>query len=249
MLYTDEGPIQFKANFRYDWAALVTPMLASRDLVLSPPARYKCISEIRSYVPRDPIADTAPAFRNTVWQYVSDLARENGHDVSVVPAEIRATVAGLLVLSEVRDKEELVSVSLVKTERNYYLHCKVAVRIQLRDPHLIAPQMHPLLFIHNTTTTAAVSIPSTGMLRPSNFMLTDNKWMPSRGFYTRAHNYSPNIAMEQASKFGGCGPFASRVEADCVASQFIDVARARDKRCCIRASDACINGFAIFWDS
>ena len=88
MLYTEDGPMQFRANYRYDWAALVTTMSALRDLVLRSPARYKCISEIRSYASRDPIADTAPAFRNTVWQCVSDLACENGHDVSVVPAEI-----------------------------------------------------------------------------------------------------------------------------------------------------------------
>ena len=69
------------------------------------------------------------------------------------------------------EKKELVSVSLVKSGKKYYLHCKVAVRIQLRDPHVITPQMHPLLFTHNTTTTAAASILSTGVPRPSNFML------------------------------------------------------------------------------
>ena len=33
MLYTAEGPIKFKANIRYDWSALVAPMLALRKLV------------------------------------------------------------------------------------------------------------------------------------------------------------------------------------------------------------------------
>ena len=99
MLFTEDRPVQFEANYRYDWPALVKP-IALRGLVLRSLARYKCISEIRSCVPRDPLASAAPAFRNTVWQYVSDLACQSGHDVSVVPAEIQATVAGLLILSE-----------------------------------------------------------------------------------------------------------------------------------------------------
>ena len=60
-------------------------MLAFRILVLNSPARCKCISEIRSYAPRDPVADTAPTLKGTVWQYVSYLARSDGHDVSIVP--------------------------------------------------------------------------------------------------------------------------------------------------------------------
>ena len=48
MLCTAAGPIRFKANFRYDWAALVACMLALRKLVMDSPARYKCTSEIRS---------------------------------------------------------------------------------------------------------------------------------------------------------------------------------------------------------
>ena len=118
--------------------------------------------------------------------------------------------------------------------------------MQLRDPHVVSSQMNPLSFTHYTAATAV----STGMIRPSNFMPGDNKWMPSRGFYTRSHNYSAKIAMEQAGKFGdwnssrpicttGLAPSrqlnhatldSAGVEADCVASQFLDVLRARVRR-------------------
>ena len=39
LLFAKEGPVQFRANYRYDWAALVAPMLALRDLVVLSLAR------------------------------------------------------------------------------------------------------------------------------------------------------------------------------------------------------------------
>ena len=47
-----------------------------------------------------------------MWQYVSDLAAQSGHDVSVVPSEIKAVISGLLILSGVLENEELISVNL-----------------------------------------------------------------------------------------------------------------------------------------
>ena len=203
----------------------------------------------------------------TVWQYVYDLATSDGYDLSVVPPLFHEMIVGLLIPSEIVGNNELVSVSLGTKDSKNCIHLKVKIRVPLRDARQISPQMNPILFARNTTVAAAVSILTSGMVRPSNFMIADTTWLPSRGFYTRAHNYSRTIAMEQAGKFGGwqsprpiciTGVAPTRqlnhvtldsggVKADCVASQFIDMARARDKRWCIRASNACNKGFAIFW--
>ena len=64
-----------------------------------------------------------------MWQYVSDLAAQSGHDVSVVPSEIKAVISGLLILSGVLENEELISVNLMTTEKKRYLHCEVSVRV------------------------------------------------------------------------------------------------------------------------
>ena len=67
---------------------------------------------------------------------------------------------GLVDSSEVVDNNELMSVSLVKADSKHYIHIKVRIRVPLRDAHQITPQMHPFLFTHNTTPTAAALLGS-----------------------------------------------------------------------------------------
>ncbi len=277
-VWHNESPCQLSSNF--NWNALEPFVQRFCEIWVQSPFRHRCGAEVEFSDDLSFPSGAYPANVNRLdanrlsltWNYIETVAGNCAVDLSDVPEQIRKTLAG--VVHKANRTEDLQLVKFVKCDKGQtglmleFNHCYPEQRSSPSSgTHLFKSQNAPFWAAHNTDFTGAIRIMHDQMLRPSNFMLNDNKWLPSRSFYARGHPHSEEEAVRSASKFGGI--HSSRpicvmakigmrqlqhfsishggVPADGIASHFVDAYRSKDKRYGFRSSSALPVGLAIFW--